>query len=1810
MNTKICPGSEAGQVEDLVARIRGLIRDYPPGLGVIKEFLQNADDAGATKVTLTLDLRTHPSSRIPDQRMPELFGPALLISSDQVFSTTDLIAIQQIGEGSKRQQGPKTGRFGLGFNTAYNITDYPAFATGDRIICFDPHRDAVAQNGRPGRQWLLADLWTHAPDWPRAFGLTEDEQSLNRTVFRLPLRTTSQAKPERISARAFFPKDVRLIFNEMSRAGGALLLFLRHVIDLEANIINEDESTASIVAQIQTINPDDVQENRSKLHDACAGKLSERLKEWTADPERLPKSTYEHRFLIRQGRSNHEQSWLISCGLFADKHGHLLNQAQEMLDIGEKALPLAGAAVLVNGQGVADVLTGSVYCALPLAIETPLRFHINGYFDLDSSRTQISYAERPVGDAAVRVQWNLKLLEHGVAPAAATLFQALAEKSDRSQISKYYEIWPNTQKLSAAPLSLLGKFIYAKFSQYPLLRTRAGTDVTWMKPVEVRAPAWSALLSKALCDDGLRLFDPRPPEHVLAGLKELHLAPSQSTATDLRVLLQWEQGLEVSWRKTKYSSLRRKSFIIDLIRFVLKDKKESLIGFPLAITEDGTIRRFGDKPVCLGSDEVRSLFRERQSWFIDQEVEKEGLLKADVHAKILLFDDSTVIRNLTTFLGTEAGSSRKKWAPTEATLPNEAWLLELFQYLAKQDAKKHHASIRALAILPDQHQWLHRPGMPDSPLLPPDGLPEAVQAALTLHGVPLVTAGADLLMAIRMCASKHPDLVRPLSGANLVDVLMQVQERAASVAVTSSDRHVLLDFICEQDRRSPLDGPRLKALGTLPIWPTEQGLPSAASGADVYIPADYLPPAFTGKLTLLNAGADDRWRALLLRIGVVPLRLGAYLEQVFLKVYPGLEREQQRTALRWLRDEVDLALLSDQEQPKDAERIRKRLREASLVLGHDGVLHRASDLYYPEAERDWGILGPVAICPDLSYYADSKDAWLRLFSSLGMHRTPRASDLLLRIDHLVALARASSDAFEDVEKHLLAMLFYIDEHWEGLKAATVDSRNNTLATALVGRAWLPALRDTMHAASVAGHTIPDTRLFRPDELYPRRLQHLVASQAPLLATTKEPHAELRKALGIPARVPLKLAVQHFCTVRKKWMTPDHGGLSAQTVGEMSREFYALVGRIYKPSAAIASDDDTGTITPPKDLNELIQTLNAEPSVWHQESELFWGASHVFARPVPFFGPWRISITAANAEGVALDLLGRRAEPASEDFVQFLKDLAESQAGRPLGPQEQQYALHAIQRLSGDDAAEQLTPDLPLLTRAGFLLPASQILLDDAPWWSDRLSIATLHWLHPGIAPKQAYEAGVSRASELIEEVLLEQKAGTGGSVARMCLALEQHLRCREFLVGLLRLVQAKHGAVPVAIERSASLSVIPVVELRTGLRCIRLLGEMMFGEAEVQEFVEDKSVFLTADNKEDAIPSLAKALDRQLAPYSLSNLAPLEDILRRSPAAIETALDRRRIPRLSEEVDGGSFSWQGESEPTEPVVEPSLTTDEQAADELDGSSSSDMASASDASPSEEGTARPAPTHTDRLATPSILRPSTTTTDSTWRPHGDASNPPVAPGPGYSSLRPLSHRGRLRSYVEPLLPAVDLAQQANSDMREVQREAIAYTVAQESRRGCVVQVCEGDREAYDLEVTISPGEPVACVKVIGLRAAWDRAGIALRPAEITAASKLRERYWIFVVEHAGVPGLVHLTRIQDPAGHAHEYRFDDGWRALGETMSLAEPERGMDVTEDGLSLGVIETVKSFGELRRLTLRSADDQVRTVLFNPQKHLLSRK
>ena len=109
--------------------------------------VQNADDAQAKEIILCLDWRTHGSTSLAYDKLSVFQGPSLLAYNSSTFSDADFSAIQRIGDSLKRDasKGTKTGRFGLGFNSTFHLTDLPCFVSGTRLVMFDPQAKHLPQ---------------------------------------------------------------------------------------------------------------------------------------------------------------------------------------------------------------------------------------------------------------------------------------------------------------------------------------------------------------------------------------------------------------------------------------------------------------------------------------------------------------------------------------------------------------------------------------------------------------------------------------------------------------------------------------------------------------------------------------------------------------------------------------------------------------------------------------------------------------------------------------------------------------------------------------------------------------------------------------------------------------------------------------------------------------------------------------------------------------------------------------------------------------------------------------------------------------------------------------------------------------------------------------------------------------------------------------------------------------------------------------------------------------------------------------------------------------------------------------------------------------------------------------------------------------------------------------------------------------------------------------------------------------------------------------------------------------------------------
>ncbi|MEH6433836.1 sacsin N-terminal ATP-binding-like domain-containing protein [Massilia sp. DD77] len=112
---------------DYVNLIATNLRDrYKSGFPILKELVQNADDAGAT----SLDFGYHEG--LADRAEHELLqGPALWVLNDGRFKAKDQEAIQSFGLNSKAAESAAIGKFGLGMKSVFHLCEAFFYVAND-----------------------------------------------------------------------------------------------------------------------------------------------------------------------------------------------------------------------------------------------------------------------------------------------------------------------------------------------------------------------------------------------------------------------------------------------------------------------------------------------------------------------------------------------------------------------------------------------------------------------------------------------------------------------------------------------------------------------------------------------------------------------------------------------------------------------------------------------------------------------------------------------------------------------------------------------------------------------------------------------------------------------------------------------------------------------------------------------------------------------------------------------------------------------------------------------------------------------------------------------------------------------------------------------------------------------------------------------------------------------------------------------------------------------------------------------------------------------------------------------------------------------------------------------------------------------------------------------------------------------------------------------------------------------------------------------------------------------------------------------
>ena len=498
-------GEEFGQEEKLTTRLNRLLEDYTDGFAVPKELIQNADDAGATEVRFLYDERTNEDAKtcLIDEGMKDCQGPALWVYNDATFKDEDFVNITKLNEATKAHDTAKIGRFGLGFNAVYNLTDVPMFVSRNYLAIFDPHTSflgkAIRNIRRPGMKInlnkdvkRLKKFKNQLKPFYGIFGcdlrLEKQDNSFDGTLFRFPLRTEDQASASEIKKLWYNQEQMRELLQMFLHGAENVLLFTQNVLSVgiyhlpnterqdpqptlmfqvtksasHAGILRELSFTFTLPPTAFKLTPEEMSflQQCNFLQASSKSKMLARGKK--VDPKKLPKSSM---IVDVESRLTKSGSDFFHDGFYSEKATWLIvssmgnGQALKFANDDPCLLPSAGAAVQLlptesNTFCPSPVtktfdgldLKGTIFCYLPLPIHSGLPVHINGAFALASNRRHFQMKLED-DKSCYGVEWNNVLLLDSVTSALLDLLEDMKGIAPKDGSYKFHCLWPKTSEV-------------------------------------------------------------------------------------------------------------------------------------------------------------------------------------------------------------------------------------------------------------------------------------------------------------------------------------------------------------------------------------------------------------------------------------------------------------------------------------------------------------------------------------------------------------------------------------------------------------------------------------------------------------------------------------------------------------------------------------------------------------------------------------------------------------------------------------------------------------------------------------------------------------------------------------------------------------------------------------------------------------------------------------------------------------------------------------------------------------------------------------------------------------------------------------------------------------------------------------------------------------------------------------------------------------------------------------------------------------------------------------------------------------------
>ncbi|KAF0529726.1 Sacsin [Gigaspora margarita] len=427
--------------ESYTTRIKNILTEYPDGSQILKEILQNSDDAKSTTQIFILDHNTYPTEKLCDPRLNRYQGPALLAANDTIFQPEDFKSLSCLANSEKRNKFDKIGVMGIGFNSVFHITDVSSIISGSSYVLIDPHARGYCDLP-PGQRGFKADFVKHNlvkkyPDQFMPFSVALNNslnEFYNGTIFRYSLRTKIDAAESEISDQIYHIDQIKEMFETFFHVDNiTCLMFLKYIEKISFYEIKKGETNPNLLYQIEVTNAKEIFDKRKLLANNIISMIKSSSKFTTFE------TIYKMKFCQSSSQCNIKSEWLIINYIADVNDENFVKFKKYIRDC--KFVPNVGLAARIDNVSKNK---GKLYCFLPLpGCKNDFSVSVNGCFAVSKNRRNLETSmdeDLASGDLLrLKSMWNRYLFEK-VIPVAWKKFLSHVKKY--VSFEQIYTLWP------------------------------------------------------------------------------------------------------------------------------------------------------------------------------------------------------------------------------------------------------------------------------------------------------------------------------------------------------------------------------------------------------------------------------------------------------------------------------------------------------------------------------------------------------------------------------------------------------------------------------------------------------------------------------------------------------------------------------------------------------------------------------------------------------------------------------------------------------------------------------------------------------------------------------------------------------------------------------------------------------------------------------------------------------------------------------------------------------------------------------------------------------------------------------------------------------------------------------------------------------------------------------------------------------------------------------------------------------------------------------------------------------------------------